>query len=232
MSVSKLVWRLRMLCDPEGIHQVVLARAVHNLFMQWPDRKFESGLDYGCGGRPYQKELERVCGKHVGVDIGSNACADLLVNAGATLPQADGSVDLVTSFQVLEHVDDYQRYLRECARVCKKGGVLVLSAPSVWPFHPHPEDFRRWMLPGLKYDLKQAGFEVTGSWPILNPVSTAMQYFLSVCRYKLRAGGFVADLVMTLLALWFNPQILFSEKCFKSSLSVGAGNYLVVATRV
>lgn len=40
-----------------------------------------------------------------------------------------GSLDLVASFDVLEHVPDYAAAWREARRVLRKGGVLVWSAP-------------------------------------------------------------------------------------------------------
>ena len=40
-----------------------------------------------------------------------------------------GSMDAVVSFDVLEHVPDYPRALREFARVLRPGGVLVATVP-------------------------------------------------------------------------------------------------------
>lgn len=42
---------------------------------------------------------------------------------------ADGSVDAVLTFDVLEHVPDYRAALAECFRVLAPGGVLLLTAP-------------------------------------------------------------------------------------------------------
>lgn len=222
----------RRLIDPEGMAVMFLHRAVHQAFEQWSDVSFSSALDYGCGDRPYNREISRVARRVVGADIGVNSLAEVTVSPGGRLPFDDASFDLVASFQVLEHVEDYQDYLHECARVCRHGGFLVLSAPSVWPFHPHPKDFRRWMLPGLTHDLECAGFTITKTWAVLNPVSSAMQYLLSVCRYTIWRHGVAARCCVRLLAMWFNPQILLSEKVFNWTLRVGAGNYVVVATRM
>jgi SAM-dependent methyltransferase len=49
---------------------------------------------------------------------------------GTRLPFADGSFDVVVSFQVIEHIDDDARYLREISRVLKPSGVLYCTTPN------------------------------------------------------------------------------------------------------
>jgi SAM-dependent methyltransferase len=41
----------------------------------------------------------------------------------------DGSVDAILTFDVLEHVPDYERALSECHRVLAPGGALIFSIP-------------------------------------------------------------------------------------------------------
>lgn len=45
------------------------------------------------------------------------------------LPLASGSVDLVVSFETLEHFEEQRRFLSEVKRVLRPGGLLVLSSP-------------------------------------------------------------------------------------------------------
>jgi len=47
------------------------------------------------------------------------------------LTMDDGSLDVVVSFDVLEHVPDYRAALAEFARVIRPGGRLVLTAPFI-----------------------------------------------------------------------------------------------------
>jgi SAM-dependent methyltransferase len=49
---------------------------------------------------------------------------------GSRWPFADGTFDLVVSIEVLEHVENHYHFLRECCRICKPGGRLVLSTPN------------------------------------------------------------------------------------------------------
>ena len=44
----------------------------------------------------------------------------------------------ITAFEVLEHVPDLDTSVREMVRVCRQGGVIVVSVPQVWfPFENH-----------------------------------------------------------------------------------------------
>jgi SAM-dependent methyltransferase len=49
---------------------------------------------------------------------------------GLGLPFPDHSFDLVTSFQVVEHVADPVPYLREIRRVLRPGGIAILTTPN------------------------------------------------------------------------------------------------------
>ncbi len=52
--------------------------------------------------------------------------------AGGALPVLDGACDVVTCFEVLEHVDDDAEVLRELRRALRPGGRLVVSVPNRW----------------------------------------------------------------------------------------------------
>lgn len=47
------------------------------------------------------------------------------------LPYADNSFDLVTCTEVIEHLENYRRLVRETARVLRPGGSVVFSTPNI-----------------------------------------------------------------------------------------------------
>ena len=57
----------------------------------------------------------------------------------AALPVRSGSVDVVASLQVIEHVWDHAQFVRECLRVVRPGGRLFVTTPNRLTFSPGRE---------------------------------------------------------------------------------------------
>lgn len=55
---------------------------------------------------------------------------ELLACAAEALPFEDESFSLVAASDVVEHVDDPERFVAECARVLRPGGLLFLATPN------------------------------------------------------------------------------------------------------
>jgi SAM-dependent methyltransferase len=114
-------------------------------------------LDVGCGVKPYYPWFAGAAA-YVGVDVKENVEADLVGHV-EELPVEDGSFDVVLCTQVLEHVDDPARAVRELARVTAPGGRVLASTHGVMLYHPNPQDLWRWTHTGL-----QRLFESGGGW--------------------------------------------------------------------
>jgi len=105
-------------------------------------------LDAGCGEKPYAPLFAPHVSAYVGLDTAAHADADL-VGPIEEIPAEDGSFDLVLCIQVLEHVDDPARAVRELHRVTRPGGRVLLSTHGAMVYHPNPSDPWRWTHEGL-----------------------------------------------------------------------------------
>lgn len=130
-------------------------------------RRYVAGrrvLDAACGEGYGSALLAGVAQSVVGVDIDAEVVAKAAARYGkpgklsfeeasvARLPLPDASVDVVVSFETIEHLEaaDQPRTLAEFARVLAPGGILILSSPNrpeysdarsyANPFHLHELD--------------------------------------------------------------------------------------------
>jgi SAM-dependent methyltransferase len=80
------------------------------------------------------------------------------------LPVRDGGCDAVVSLQVIEHLWEQERFARECHRVLRPGGSLMLSTPNRVTFSPgrdtplNPFHTRELAAAELDRLLRDAGF--------------------------------------------------------------------------
>jgi SAM-dependent methyltransferase len=118
-------------------------------------------LDIGCGNKPYEELFAGKINSYFGCDVvqSNQSKVDVICPATA-LNFEDNTFDTVFSTQVIEHVDDPFKMLAEAARVLKKNGYLILSAPFSWELHEEPYDFYRYTKYGLESMLVKNGFEL------------------------------------------------------------------------
>jgi len=111
-------------------------------------------LDVGCGRKPYEKTFFAGAAKYVGMDYLTDRSTPDIVGSATDIPQEDASFDTLVCTEVLEHVPDPLKALREMSRVLKPGGHLVLSTPMYWPRHEVPYDYFRYPYDGLLHLVK------------------------------------------------------------------------------
>jgi O-antigen biosynthesis protein len=98
-------------------------------------------LDIACGEGYGSAILASVAARVFGVDIAADVIAhasskyvvpNLEFSAGAceAIPLPDCSVDVVVSFETIEHVQRQEEMLREMRRVLCPGGLLIISSPD------------------------------------------------------------------------------------------------------
>jgi 2-polyprenyl-6-hydroxyphenyl methylase/3-demethylubiquinone-9 3-methyltransferase len=91
-------------------------------------------VDLGCGGGLLAPHVAGKGYHHIGIDLivsgleqaREHGIAPVLADAGR-LPFADGSADVVSAGELLEHVPDRPRVVAEACRILRPGGWLVLD---------------------------------------------------------------------------------------------------------
>jgi SAM-dependent methyltransferase len=102
-------------------------------------------LEVGCGEGYGTALLAATAEQVVGIDYDPLTAA----HAASAYPQADfvranlaalpvrsGSVDVLVTLQVIEHVWNHPEFVRECLRVLRPGGKLCVSTPNRLTFSP------------------------------------------------------------------------------------------------
>jgi len=98
-------------------------------------------LEIGCNTGYGTKLLSNVCRSIIGVDLSAKALkvasekysggnVNYQLIDGLTLPFADGEFELIISFQVIEHISNYNTYLSELKRVLSADGTAMFTTPN------------------------------------------------------------------------------------------------------
>lgn len=98
-------------------------------------------LDIGCGAGYGSAELAHTATAVTGVDISPEAVAlaqssyiapnlRFLAASATSIPFPDASFDLITCFEVIEHIHDWSSLLSEARRLLTAGGQFIVSTPN------------------------------------------------------------------------------------------------------
>ena len=148
----------------------IIASFVEDICCRVTDRRPRI-LDVGCGTGANLLMLSQY-GDAEGVDVSEDALSfcrerglnNVKLGAAEALPYDDGTFDLVTALDVVEHLDDDLAGLREMRRVLRPGGRVLLFVPTfmfLWGLQDDVSHHRRrYRMPELRRVLEQAGFEV------------------------------------------------------------------------
>jgi SAM-dependent methyltransferase len=139
----------------------------------------EAGSGEGYGADMIADVARRV----VGLDYDESAVAhvraryprvDMRHGNLAELPLPDADVDVVVNFQVIEHLWDQGQFARECLRVLRPSGVLMMSTPNRITFSPgrdtpiNPFHTRELNADELVELLTDAGFAIEGVYGVFH----------------------------------------------------------------
>jgi SAM-dependent methyltransferase len=137
------------LADPSWL----VLRKRREVFTQWLgllDYSNARVLDVGGRIQPYRSLINGQPSRYVAVDLLATPLVDIVGNA-SQLPLQNACFDLVLCTQMLEYAPRPPQVIAEIHRVLKPGGILILSAPAIYPQDSERDSWR--FLPGALREL-------------------------------------------------------------------------------
>lgn len=163
-------------------------------------------LDYGCGGCPYRGLFPNAL--YHRADFTEVAGLDFKIGEDSLLGGVeDAYYDRVLSTQVLEHVQNPQRYLGEAHRILRRGGDFVVTTHGCFHDHGCPHDYYRWTADGLRLALEREGFLIES----LCKLTTNARAVISLGEHYL-GGIFGSRLSKPGFAWWIFRELFWKNR--------------------
>jgi 2-polyprenyl-3-methyl-5-hydroxy-6-metoxy-1,4-benzoquinol methylase len=232
--------------DHNGAWQRVLALALH----LHPGKKAEADfsvmhlpaalrgrlLDVGCGSGVLLESMRALGWEVQGIDVDASAVEnarrkglDVYLGGLEECQFPDGSFDVVTMSHVIEHVDDPRRLIRECHRILKQSGRLIVLTPNSeslghrlfghgWVGLDPPRHLFIFSVSSLRNVTEPAGFTTVSALTTIR--AAAWMFFVSRCIR--RRGRFQWGQRPTAwVRLWAEAMQLVEWTMLKARLNVG-----------
>jgi len=143
------------------------------------NKHYYKGVVLDIGGRArgkFEKPKDKV-EKWIFADIEKKHNPDIVLDVADMSQIESESIDVVNAIELFEHVEKIEQGLKECYRILKKDGTMIVSVPFLYPIHADPYDFQRWTEDKWKKEFKNLGFKIE-KFEIMG------RYFLVSADYK------------------------------------------------
>ena len=159
-SIARLARSYRRLFYPNF---ALVRAALRDIRKSIPIDRVSTILDVGAGACPYRELIARVWNidRYLAVDLDPTDTTEVVADA-RRLPVASNSVDMVVSFDVIQHIPFADVAVSEMYRILKPGGILIISFPFMYSECDF-RDFYRWTIDGMTLELERRNFSVLWS---------------------------------------------------------------------
>ena len=156
-------------------------------------------------GAGYEKVYRQVLSPYdqiVRIGLAHHGETDLCCDS-CHMPIKSGSVDMILSSSVLEHVYDPEKAIAEMERVLKPDGYVYAEVPFMRAYHMAPNDFQRYTIAGIRQVFERGRFETVDNGICSGPFN-ALAVFLkdflmslfAFNRVLMKGVGLVVGLVL------------------------------------
>jgi len=195
-------------------------------------------LEVGCGNGYGLSILKSKVDNYVGVDK-SRAGKNFFISNGAdffeikvpNLKNIPSNIfDTVVSFQVIEHIRNDDKFLKEIHRVLKPGGTLFLTTPNkLMSFSRNPWHIREYIYSGLsdllekKFDTVEIkglyGNELINTHLNNNKIAVEKMLRLDIISFQKWAPRFLLKLPYQVLNFYTKRKLAAAKDSLVSSIS-------------
>ncbi len=170
------------------------SKNTHNVVAEllFAERGCKTVLDVPCGAGAFTKRL-----LDAGLDVYSADCQEIIqvphrkffvADMNAALPFADAMFDAVVCIDGIEHIERPFDFIKECRRILRKGGVLIVSTPNLTALRSR----WRWLLTGF-HQGEKSPLDETNYTPLHHLTLVSFPEL----RYRLHANNFRISAIKT-----------------------------------
>lgn len=142
-------------------------------------------LDFWCGNQPYRYVFSN--DEYYWCDIWTSPERNgnmTVIAEWEKLPYEDNQFDILLCTEVMEHLKYPELYASEFARIIKPGGLLLITVPQIWNYHPYPQHFFLYTPDGLNLFLKDR-FSSVEMFSDTKPFQTWMMIAMMYSNWKI-----------------------------------------------
>lgn len=162
-------------------------------------------LDIGGRDRGQFKKPKKEVKQWIFVDIEANHKPDMVLDVANMNKIDSNSIDIVNAMELFEHVKKINQGLKECYRILKPNGKMLISAPFLFPVHADPFDYQRWTDEKWRLELESIGFkiekiEITGLYftVLCEQLKKVLNLMPKIIKYPLFFIYFLLDFLVYL----------------------------------
>jgi len=191
-------------------------------------------LDIGGRDRGIFKELKLKVDKWIFADIDGSRHPDIIIDVSNMEYFNSNSIDVINALELFEHVFKIRKGLKECYRVLKKDGKLILSTPFLFPIHGLPYDYQRWTYNKWRFELEKVGFKIEKMIIMGNFFTIFADMLKTLLKSQIKRSSFKRKIFSLFLPLLDNLTKFDNRKLLKNndSLKNFHYGYFIISTKV